>query len=60
VAAGILTDTALHQEQREHITVVVVAQAVILTQVLEVLDIKALLLYDTETSKGKIWQRYRI
>jgi hypothetical protein len=58
--AGILTDTALHQEQREHITVVVAAQAVILTQVLVVLDIKALLLYDTETSKGKIWQRYKI
>jgi hypothetical protein len=53
-------DTDLQAERRQHITVVEVALAVILIRVLADLDFKVLLLYDTETSKGKIWQRYKI
>jgi hypothetical protein len=53
-------DTALHREHQEHITGVGAEQAVILIQVPADPDIKVLLLYDIEISKGKIWQRYRI
>jgi hypothetical protein len=60
VAAAIAMDTDLQVERQQHITVVVEALAVTLTQVLADLDFKVLLLYDIETSKGKIWQRYRV
>jgi hypothetical protein len=59
-AAATAMDMALHVERQQHITVAVAEQAVILIQVPADPDIKVLLLYDIEISKGKIWQRYRI
>ena len=60
VEAATVPVTALQQEALEHIMVAAVAPAVILTQVPVEVDIKVLLLYDIEISKGKVWQRYRI
>jgi hypothetical protein len=58
-AAAVIQEQVLITELLLPITVAVAALVAILIRVLADQDIKVLLLYDIEISKGKIWQRYQ-